>query len=328
MLFRSVLISSVIIPTWADTGPIATEYVNKEDEEESGLISNIKELLQTLNDLADISREWKEKGGWYYVFASTIGAMLDAALGGIEGVYGASYLYTPPLTGKEGHNWVYVGWNSVFFASISLIALALLVTVYKMWKGDTEGIEKPMKSIGIIFVIGLLSYFSLWIIEGALWMQNYAFDQISKDQVIELYNERGVNEEEYTLKDIPGDLVLKAAFANADVDLETVNSTSMSQIFLDEQNGKVGGLIGMIIGEGTQILLGILALIRIIVLRLLAIMAAGYMNGAALTGKFVTYVGLGNILARTIGLQAFFDVGWLVMISIAKTPDADRKSVV
>ncbi|KXG77368.1 hypothetical protein AN619_04940 [Thermotalea metallivorans] len=336
-----VFISFAMLPVWADTGPSTPENTEQESQD-SGLITNIKELLQTLNELSQLVREWKEKGGWYYVFASTIGAMLDAALGGIEGVYGASYLYTPPLTGKDGHNWVYIGWNSVFFATIGFIALAFLMTIYKMWKGETEGIAKPLTAIGLIFVYGLVSYFSLWVIESVIYLQNYAFDAISRPQIVALYNEQGqvfiqkdvdeqgnvverqirVKENELSLKDIPGDMVLKAAFANTDIDLETLQSTSMSQIFLDEQNGKVGGLIGMFVGEGTQILLGLLALIRYIALRLLTIFVPAYINGAAIFGKPETYLGLGNILIRTIGLQAFFDAGWLVMIGVARTPDA------
>lgn len=274
----------------------------------TGLIATIKEAMNAIRELFEFIKLLFTEG-LLGVINRTIADILNSALAAVAGTFGKLYLMTPSLITIP---FVKNAWTFFFLISISLTGLSLAVTAFRVITklGSNEQGKKGIRAllIAIAFMGVTLAF-----VEVSIALQAFVWDAIIGESSL------GVLGNEYSsLRNIPGDMIMKIAYSNYHISMEELQYLEISEVFLNPQNGNLGGIFGLIISMSILIITGFLGLFRFFVLIIQDVTAPVYLVGGALMGDTRPQVGIANLIFRNITLQSLFTGGWVAMVFISR----------
>jgi len=308
-----VLISSVFAVS-AEGATVSTnqnsnvQVVQAPAPDNSGLIEAIREAISKIKALFE-SIELLFTEGLIGIINRTVGDILNGALSAVTGVFGKVYLVTPSLVSMP---FVKKPWSIIVLISIALTGLAIIITVARVLVGDGNG-EKGKKGIKALLIAVAFILTTLFLTEASILMQNYVWESIISESMPDL-----IGEQYSSLYEIPGDMVMKIAYSSYETSIEDLQMLDISDVFLNPQNGSLGGVLGLIFSMTLLIITGWLGLFRILILIMEADISPAYLVGGALMGDQRPQAGIANLLFRSITLQSVFVGGWYLMVIFSR----------
>ncbi|MDO7785790.1 hypothetical protein P6N53_00900 [Desulforamulus aquiferis] len=266
----------------------------------SSLIEKIDAFIQTVQDLIPGKLLLKAIKSWIY-------SIIDDALQPVLGVFGRAFLFTPSVAGQE---WVRSGWSTMFFFSLGLFALAVLISGVRIM--SAKGLSDIAKPLKVLCGALLASISSLYLVEFFVSFFNFTLAGVVREYLMELGAKCSLlGNPESSVFD--GNIILLATLIPPEQIASAVTQGHSVNYFL----GAAGGILLSGFGSFFIAILSVIIGLRYLVLCLLAITAPGYFTGAALTGTWAPLAGWVNFYFRTLLLQLIFILGWIFMVAIS-----------
>lgn len=299
-----------------DPGLATPDYGgNPADEDRTvnrSLLASIRELIDNLQELF--------RDGLFGAFVRFIGYLMDALLYPVMGVFGRNFLYTQPLIGQE---WVKTWWNWLLLLSLLADGFAVAMLGYRFLAGasvnSSPNRPETAGAARAVLLAVVLGFFSLWLAELAVNLQNHAWETAAMEPVSRMAVAMGYVSP-VSLTNLDGSLILKAPFAHTEMasamgaavpagGIPLLADSRVSEVILG--NNPLGNLVPMMLSMLSFVSLGVFALIRFWLIRGLAAAAPLWLTISALSGTVEPIVGYLNLFGRTILLQSLFAAAWL-----------------
>lgn len=314
----------------------------KEDNPVMSAISGVKDFVydKTIGPIKKIEEamDFLKK-----IFKHGIGFIVNILIGEmLEGVYNtvsnwmSEWIFLTPKLINAG--WIKGLWNFCFVISIALTVAGIVFSMFSLKRGrlknDKElGEFNATKLISVIVSCILFSYFSLFICDMTINIENAGLNALARNVLWEKYSaekdklgnslvrqdNEPITKDNISFSDFSGDKIIRMAFGlevfSENQEKDTWDSDELytgyynSTFFGFLKTG--GGLLIMILAMIILIIMGLFGLLKYGVLGLLGAGSPFWASWATFKGDGDPILGFINIFARTAGLSLLFDLAWL-----------------
>lgn len=292
--WQSHVLSAVATPV-----PTAEDEASVDDSEKSWYVPDwVYDLMEKVNSMIQSFKDLMSGKLIKDAIEGLTIMLVDDALAPLYGAFEQSYLFTPQIAEIDV---VYIGWSYFMIAGLALLFIGILWLAVRIIRG-----KQPMGALVKVFLACFVAnYLSLTLLNfanvGVNWLAQSGFEGIIGTTGI-------------AYEGLEGQQILKALIVGKD----GITEASYAAMTLGELTAQTSGGIFSLLGYVLLVVLPLylVAIIKVLVLILMAIFVPIWIAYAAFTGKMETLLGFGNLYLRTILVGLICGLHWAVFVKM------------